>query len=69
MRFAGRQPARVQDTHRAARCKRATVQRKTGNAIRHSQKENSLRDLLFTLATIIFFVFSAGYVRVCERLK
>ena len=45
------------------------VQREIGNAIRHSQKEISLRDLLFALATVLFFVLSAGYVRACERLK
>ena len=28
-----------------------------------------VRDLVFTLMTIGFFLFAIGYLRVCERLK
>jgi hypothetical protein len=31
--------------------------------------EATMKDLLFTVVTIAFFVISIGYVRFCDRLK
>jgi hypothetical protein len=31
--------------------------------------EMHLRDIMFTLATISFFLLAIGYLRACERLK
>jgi len=34
-----------------------------------AKKESRVRDLLFTLVTIGFFLIAVGYLRGCERLK
>jgi hypothetical protein len=33
------------------------------------EKESGVRDLVFTLVTIGFFLVAIGYLRGCERLK
>jgi len=33
------------------------------------EEETGVRDLVFTLVTIGFFLLALGYLRVCERLK
>jgi hypothetical protein len=40
-----------------------------GGGKRVAVKEKSVRDLVFTLATIVFFLVAIGYLRGCERLK
>jgi hypothetical protein len=37
--------------------------------IAETKKESRVTDLVFTLATIGFFVVAIGYLRGCERLK
>lgn len=40
-----------------------------GGDKRVAAKEKSVRDLVFTLVTIVFFLVAIGYLRGCERLK
>jgi hypothetical protein len=37
--------------------------------IRETKKESRVKDLVFTLVTIGFFLVAIGYLRACERLK
>ena len=36
---------------------------------RRPEKESGVRDLVFTIVTIGFFLMAIGYIRGCERLK
>jgi hypothetical protein len=37
--------------------------------VAEAEKESRVRDLVFTLVTIGFFLMAIGYIRGCERMK